>query len=173
MTVSCSGLDDPTLLPLFQTIERLGLVIFLHPHYGVGVESFGTGYGHALFLALGFTFETTTAVSRLICSGMLDKVPDLKLLLAHTGGTLPFLAGRLDSCVEGDPHLQGKLKLKPSEYLQKMYYDSISYHQPTLACARQFVGDERLMFGTDHPFFPPPEVRITVLCNRFVLLLVV
>jgi len=67
------GLDDPALLPVFQTAEACGHVMFLHPHYGVGVESFGSGYGHALFLALGFTFETTTAVARLICSGMLDK----------------------------------------------------------------------------------------------------
>ena len=105
------------MLPFFKTVEELGQVIFLHPHYGVGTEHFG-GYGHALFLALGFTFETTTAVSRLICSGMLDSVPDLKLLLAHSGGTLPFLAGRLDSCVSGDPHLQGKLKHDPSVYLK-------------------------------------------------------
>eukprot|EP01138_Halocafeteria_seosinensis_P005841 gb/GECG01005970.1/.p1 GENE.gb/GECG01005970.1/~~gb/GECG01005970.1/.p1 ORF type:complete len:393 (+),score=46.10 gb/GECG01005970.1/:1-1179(+) len=151
-----SGLDDEKLLPIFQTIERLGLFVFLHPHYGVGNESFGSGYGHALFLALGFTFETTTAVARLICSGTLDKVPDLKLLLAHAGGTLPFLAGRLDSCVEGDAVLKGKLKKRPTEYLKNMYYDSISYHTPTLSAAQQFVGTDRLMFGTDHPFFPPP-----------------
>lgn len=148
------GLDDPRLLPVFQTIEKLGLTIFLHPHYGVGVEHFG-GYGHALYLALGFTFETTTAVSRLILCGLMDKVPDLKLLLAHTGGTLPFLAGRLDSCYQHDLMLRGTLKHNPSDYLKRMYYDSISYHYPTLSCAEQMVGSDRLMFGTDHPFFPP------------------
>lgn len=102
-------------------------------------------------------------VARLICSGALDKVPNLKLLLAHTGGTLPFLAGRLDSCVEGDAVLNEKLKKRPSEYLQNMYYDSISYHMPTLSCGQQFVGTDRLMFGTDHPFFPPtPESYCSV-----------
>jgi hypothetical protein len=49
---------------------------------------------------------------------MLDEFPNLKLLLAHTGGTLPFLAGRLDSCVSGDPHMQGRLKHLPSHYLK-------------------------------------------------------
>ncbi len=57
-------------------------------------------------------------VARLVCSGMLDKVPDLKLIVSHTGGTLPFLAGRLDSCVSGDEHLDGKLKHLPSHYLK-------------------------------------------------------
>lgn len=50
----------------------------------------------------GFPFETTVAISRLILAGMLDRYPGLKLLLAHAGGTLPFLAGRLDSCVSTD-----------------------------------------------------------------------
>lgn len=151
------GLDDPRLLPVYQTVEKLGLTIFLHPHYGVGVEHF-EGYGHALYLALGFTFETTTAISRLILSGLLDKVPDLKLLLAHTGGTLPFLAGRLDSCYKHDLHLAGTLEHLPSEYLQRMFYDGIAYHFPALDCAQQMVGTDRIMFGTDHPFFPPPGV---------------
>ena len=51
-------------------------------HYGVGNEYYDD-YGHALHLALGFTFETTVAMSRFICSGVLDKVPSLKLILAH------------------------------------------------------------------------------------------
>jgi len=51
---------------------------------------------------------------------MLDKVPDLKLLLAHSGGTLPFLAGRLDSCVKHDIHLRDKLQHAPSTYASCM-----------------------------------------------------
>lgn len=246
--VSAKGLDDPRNLPVYQVAEKLGMVLFVHPHNGVGNEFYG-GFGHALFLALGFPFETTVAVrpplyvvfvcawlsvcvcmcvcmvvcaslcvhgcvcvqvARLVCSGMLDQVPDLKLLVSHTGGTLPFLAGRLDSCVAGDEHLAGVLKHAPSHYLkarppsitllpcplpsaplspfappplplpvylvfvmppcspsppccpvrQKFYYDAISYHEPTLLCASSFVGPENLMFGTDHPFFPPPRALV-------------
>ncbi len=73
----------------------------MHPHYGVGNEHYADA-GHALFLALGFPFETTVAVSRLIVSGTLDKIPNLKLFLAHAGAALPSLIGRLDSCVEHD-----------------------------------------------------------------------
>ncbi|DAZ94941.1 TPA: hypothetical protein N0F65_012658 [Lagenidium giganteum] len=148
------GLDDPEMLAFYQTIEKLGLTIFLHPHYGVGNEHYHN-YGHALFLALGFTFETTVAVSQLILSGMLDQVPNLKLLLAHSGGTLPFLAGRLDSCVAHDLAISKRLQHAPSAYLKRFYYDAIAYHTPALQCLIDFVGSDRIVFGTDNPFFPP------------------
>lgn len=54
-------------------------------------------------MATGFPFETTVAIGRMILSGVLDKFPNLKLLLAHGGGCLPFLAGRLDSCAQAEP----------------------------------------------------------------------
>lgn len=57
----------------------------MHPHYGVGNEHYKDGMGHALFLAMGFTFETTVAVGRMVLAGVLDRHPELKLLLAHSG----------------------------------------------------------------------------------------
>ena len=76
-------------------------MIFLHPHYGLCNEQYHDT-GHALFLALGFPFETTAAVSRLIVTGVLDEIPKLKILVAHAGAALPSLIGRLDSCVAHD-----------------------------------------------------------------------
>jgi aminocarboxymuconate-semialdehyde decarboxylase len=148
------GLDDPALHSVWAAAEKLGLTIFLHPHYGVGIEHFG-GHGHSLFLALGFPFETATAVARLVLSGAFDCFPELRLLLAHAGGVLPFLAGRLDSCVAHDPAVAGRLQRAPSDYLRCLYYDALVYHEPAVRCAIEFVGVDRLMFGTDHPFFPP------------------
>ncbi|KAJ1530101.1 hypothetical protein HK405_001843, partial [Cladochytrium tenue] len=95
------------------------------------------------------------AVSRLILSGAFDKYPGIKLLLAHSGGTLPFLAGRLDSCVEHDPQVAERLAHPPSTYLRRLLYDAVAYHPAALLSAAHFVGWDRLMFGTDHPFFPP------------------
>lgn len=149
------GLDDPGMLHFYRAMDRAGLTIFLHPHYGVGNEHYGK-YGHALFLALGFTFETTVAVSQLVLSGLLDQVPDtLRLLLAHSGGTLPFLAGRLDSCVDHDAAIAKNLKHAPSTYLKRFYYDAVAYHEPALQCLIDLVGPDKIVFGTDHPFFPP------------------
>ena len=95
------GLDHENMREVLEAINSEGHMVFLHPHYGVGTEHFADT-GHALFLALGFPFETTVAVSRLIVSGTLDKIPDLKLLVAHAGAALPGLIGRLDSCVAHD-----------------------------------------------------------------------
>lgn len=95
------GLDHENMREVLHAIEDAGLMIFLHPHYGIGNEHFYDS-GHALFLALGFPFETTVSISRLIVSGTLDKVPNLKLLVAHAGAALPALIGRLDSCVAHD-----------------------------------------------------------------------
>ncbi len=150
------GLDDPAMRPIYEAAEALGLMLFLHPHYGLGHEQFA-GMGHALHLALGFPFETTAAVCRLVLSGTIDRFPQLRVLLAHSGGTLPFLAGRLDSCVKHDHAVASKLQHAPSYYLRQLYYDALSYHSPAIRCAVSFAGIDRVMFGTDHPFFPPPE----------------
>ncbi|KAI9347816.1 amidohydrolase 2 [Zopfochytrium polystomum] len=158
-----AGLDDPRLDPVWDALAAARLTVFLHPHYGVTPSLFGDREnGHVLPLALGFPFETTMAVSRLILAGTFDRHPDLKLLLAHSGGTLPFLAGRLDSCVAHDPHVAARLRHPPSRYLKSLLYDAVAYHPAALAATARLVGWDRLLFGTDHPFFPPldadPEV---------------
>ncbi len=96
-----NGLDHNDMREVLEAIADAGYMVFMHPHYGVGTEHYHDS-GHALFLALGFPFETTVAVSRLIVSGTLDKVKNLKLLVAHAGAALPSLIGRLDSCVAHD-----------------------------------------------------------------------
>jgi aminocarboxymuconate-semialdehyde decarboxylase len=149
-----SGLDDRAMDPVWAAAERDGLMLFIHPHYGLGQEAMG-GYGHAMALALGFPFETSTAVTRLILGGALDRFPGLRLMVAHAGGVLPYLAGRLDACVAGDGHSPVRLSHPPSEYLRRMYFDAIGYQAPTLALLISLVGVDRIMFGTDHPFFPP------------------
>lgn len=93
------------------------LLGYRHPHYGIG--SVETNYGnqvengHVLQLAAGFPFETTIAVTRLILAGVYDRHPDLKLLLAHSGGALTQLSSRLASCVEHDPIVSKRLKHDP------------------------------------------------------------
>ena len=98
---SGQGLDHDSMKDILSSIESKKLTIFLHPHYGVGNEHFHDT-GHSLFLALGFPFETTISISRLIVTGTFDRLPALRVLVAHAGAALPSLIGRLDSCVEHD-----------------------------------------------------------------------
>jgi len=158
------GLDDPELIPIFEALQEAKLPIFLHPHYGLPSEVWGSranDYGHVLPLALGFPLETTIAVTRMILAGVFEKVPDLEMILAHSGGTLPFLAGRIESCIEHDAHLKAAGKLGGQrktvwDVLKKnIYLDAVIYSQVGLKAAIEASGEDRVMFGTDHPFFPP------------------
>ncbi|KAF5322685.1 hypothetical protein D9619_000660 [Psilocybe cf. subviscida] len=171
------GLDDPALDPVWGAIEKAGLVVFLHPHYGVDASAWGDSVdnGHVLPLALGFPFETTTAATRLILSGVFDKFPALRLLLAHSGGALPVLSSRLASCIDHDPIVASRLKHDARYYIGKLYLDAVAYGPEELGYASEAlsraaryehgssvtgatdrsVGSKRMLFGTDHPFFPP------------------
>lgn len=160
------GLDDPSLLPIFTALADAALTIFLHPHYGLPNEVWGPRaseeYGHVLPLALGFPMETTIAVARMYLAGVFDAVPSLQMILAHSGGTLPFLAGRIESCVQHDGHLmrEGKVHAKRRTVWDvlrsQVYLDAVIYSEVGLKSAIEASGGaERLMFGTDHPFFPP------------------
>ncbi|KAK8049899.1 Amidohydrolase [Apiospora phragmitis] len=159
------GLDDQRLVPVFKAIAKNGLMIFLHPHYGLPSEVWGPRateeYGHVLPLALGFPLETTIAVARMYLAGVFDEVTDLKMLLAHSGGTLPFLAGRIESCIVHDGHLVREGKVGPKRRTvwqvlkEQIYLDAVIYSEIGLKAAIDASGVDRLMFGTDHPFFPP------------------
>ncbi|KAF2462047.1 uracil-5-carboxylate decarboxylase [Lineolata rhizophorae] len=163
------GLDDPALDPIYAALERHRQLVFLHPHYGLPPSVYGpraAEYGHVLPLALGFPLETTIAVARMVLSGVWDRFQGLEVLLAHSGGTLPFLAGRIESCVAHDAHLmkEGKTKNRRSiwDILKKnIYLDAVIYSEVGLQSALAASGSDRLMFGTDHPFFPPLEAGET------------
>lgn len=160
------GLDDPELVPVFEALQEARLPVFLHPHYGLPSDVWGERageYGHVLPLALGFPLETTIAITRMILSGAFERVPELQVILAHSGGTLPFLAGRIESCIEHDAHLKAEGKLVAGrktvwEILKtNIYLDAVVYGEVGLRAAIQASGEDRIMFGTDHPFFPPLE----------------
>lgn len=173
-----SGLDDPAMDPIYAALATTSLPIFLHPHYGLPTSSFGptaSNYGHVLPLALGFPLETTIAIARVYLSGVFDRHPNLTFLLAHSGGTLPFLAGRIESCVahEREFVVNGGERPGPQRTIwdvlsKNIYLDAVAYGEPGLMAALVAAGGldgqdggegdggwDRLMFGTDHPFFPP------------------
>ncbi|KAI5840181.1 hypothetical protein DFP73DRAFT_559094 [Morchella snyderi] len=159
-----NGLDDERLDPVYEALQETGQTMFLHPHYGLPTEVYGpraSEYGHVLPLALGFPLETTIAVARLILSGVFDKYPGLSLLLAHSGGTLPFLAGRLESVIAHDAHLKNTNtapKRSVWDILSKnLILDAVVYSSVGLKAAVDVAGADRVLFGTDHPFFPPLE----------------
>lgn len=158
------GLDDSRLDPVWEALQDTESMLFLHPHYGLPDEAFGgpeatNRYGHVLPLALGFPLETTIAVTRMLLAGVFDRFPRLKILLAHSGGTLPFLAGRIESCIlherkfmanGGD--VPGPQRSVWDVLSTNIYLDAVVYGTAGLKAAVTAAGgSDRLLFGTFVP----------------------
>ena len=144
-------LDNPELDPLWHALEAHGLVLFVHPHYAAALSDLG-GFGHGLPVALGFPFETSIAVTRLTFAGVLERHSDLRILAAHGGGTIPFLAGRADAGWSSDPQARTRLPSPPSDSFRRLYLDAVVYHERALRATVDLVGADHVSFGTDHPF---------------------
>lgn len=104
-------------------------------------------YGHVLPLALGFPLETTIAVTRMYLSGVFDRFPELQVLLAHSGGTLPFLAGRIESCIQHDAHLKAPGRGVWDVLKKNIYLDAVIYKEVGLKAAVDASGADRVLFG--------------------------
>ncbi len=105
-----------------------------------------------LFNLIGFLAETTLAVARLIFSGALEKYPELRLCLSHAGGMALWIQGRFDHGLRALPACQGVIERLPSEYLKRMYFDTITHSPDALRYVIERVGADRVMLGTDYPF---------------------
>ena len=182
------GLDDERLDPVWKALEASRLLVFLHPHYGLPAGVFGpraNESGLVMALSMGFPMETTIGFVRMWISGVYDRFPGLTMLIAHAGGTLPFLAGRVDSCVAHDRRLRDdaaaaaaaaadddadrsptqekenqKGKKKPRRNIadvmkENVFLDAVTYSEIGTRASVEAVGVDRVLFGTDHPFFPP------------------
>lgn len=143
-------LTDPLFAPIWAEIDRRGLPVLVHPTTPPGVDAMDmTVYN--LVASVGFMIDTTLAFTRLILDGFLDRYPNLKLIAAHAGATLPYLAGRLDRCHEMMPACRERIAERPSTYLRRIYYDSVCYTQEALALCLQVGGPDRVLYGSDYP----------------------
>ena len=103
---------------------------------------------------MGFIFDTSLATVRLILSGLFDLEPDLKLIVPHVGGVLPYLGNRVGRMIDAwtPPEGQPRLEQSSATYLGKLYVDSVAHSPESLDFCYRLVGAERLLYGTDHPW---------------------
>jgi predicted TIM-barrel fold metal-dependent hydrolase len=103
-------------------------------------------------------FDTTIALTRLILAGIFEEYPDLRLLCPHVGGALPYLIGHIDHEVLRQGGDTTHLRKLPSEYLRNIYLDTVSPLALAIRYAYDFVGPDRLLFASDHPWVEPELV---------------
>lgn len=147
-------LDDGAFEPLFAECARRRCPVFMHPTSGVDRPALGS---YTMLQAIGWPTETALCVGRLIFAGVFERYPDLRLILAHGGGALPSLIGRLDLAYnapryEANPACHAHITRPPSEYLRHILFDTAVAHPTLLRSLLELVGPNNVVFGTDFPF---------------------
>jgi aminocarboxymuconate-semialdehyde decarboxylase len=162
-------LDDPMFEQFWQKAAELGKPIWVHPARSPAMPDYATEdhSKYEIWWTFGWPYETATFMARVVFSGILDRYPDLKLLTHHGGSIVPHVSGRIGPGMEnlgnrtpgeeGDElvRLRQTLPKKPIEYFKMFYGDTALFGAGhAIRCAMEFLGLDRMMFGTDMPFDP-------------------
>jgi len=148
--VGSKSLTDPHFAPIWQEIDRRGLPVLVHPTAPPGTPDLDMRV-YNLIASVGFMFDTSLSVARMIFDGFFDRYPSLKIIAAHGGATLPYLAGRLEICFNNMNAARVKISRPPSEYLRHIYYDAVVYRQEALQLCIGVGGVDHVMYGSDYP----------------------
>lgn len=140
--------DAPELEPVLAAAARLGALVFIHPTRVRGTELLGRYHLRNL---IGNPLETALAFASLTLGGVLDRNPDLRLLLAHGGGFAAAGVGRLDHGAQVREENRGLAGLLPSEHLRNVHVDCLTHSESLLRYLVEAVGIERIVIGTDYP----------------------
>jgi aminocarboxymuconate-semialdehyde decarboxylase len=149
--VNGRSLDEPAFRPFWAAAEALGAIVFLHQASPTLVTSRIKRYH--LPNTVGNALERTLSFSTLVFGGVMDRHPDLRVVLGHGGGYACFAAGRLDWGWQWREEARKNIDRPPSSYLPRFYYDCITHSEPALRFIIDQVGIDRVMFGTDYPGF--------------------
>jgi aminocarboxymuconate-semialdehyde decarboxylase len=145
--------SDPKFHPVWAKAEELGAVLFIHPQNTPELAKRLKGNGW-LANTIGNPLDTTIALQHLIFEGTLDRFPGLKIIAAHGGGYLGSYAPRSDhACFVSPQNCNPDIKLrkKPTEYLNQLYFDSLVFTAEALRHLVAQVGAGQIVLGSDHP----------------------
>ncbi len=140
--------DADNFYPVLEAANKLGCMIFFHPTRG-RANSWLQKY-HLRNL-IGNPLETTAAIACIIFSGLLDRLPELKLCFAHAGGYLRQGIGRFDHGYKVRDEAKEKVAKMPSEYIKALYYDTITHSENDLRYLIDLVGVDQIFLGSDYP----------------------
>ncbi|HKB65021.1 MAG TPA: amidohydrolase family protein [Pyrinomonadaceae bacterium] len=141
-------LTSPEYRPFFAEANRMKLCILLHPMLPANAEPFRE---YVLGPIVGFMFDTTLAVARMCFDGMLREFPDIRWIVGHLGGAVPYLMERMDNGWRDFPECRTKIDELPSSYLKRLYYDTVNFNPHMLMMVREMIGADRMVLGSDYP----------------------
>ena len=148
--VNGNNLDHESLFPVFEAAADLGAAVFVHPWEMVGRERMPKYW---LPWLVGMPAETTLAVCSMIFGGVLERLPELRVLFAHGGGAFPATVGRIAHGFDVRPDLCAvDNDVSPKDYLGRFYVDSLVHDEQMLRYTRSLLGPNRVALGSDYPF---------------------
>ena len=143
-------LTDPHFAPIWRAIDTRGLPVLVHPTAPPGAKDAGLAQFN-LIATVGFVYDTTLAITRMVMDGFLDRFPNLKLIAAHGGGTIPFISQRIERFFELTAASREKIAQPPSSYFARLYYDAVVYQDNALHAAIALAGARHVLYGSDYP----------------------
>lgn len=148
--IAGKALTDEAFAPVWRAIDEKGVPVFIHPTAPPGIGEMGMDQ-YALTPPLGFTFDTSLAVARMLLDGFFDRHQRITVIAGHGGGTIPYLIGRMDHCWDRLPAARERTSKRPSEYLRQVVADTVLFRQDALELCLNVFGEENVMYGSDYP----------------------
>lgn len=144
------NLSEERFYPIFEAAERLDMAIMIHPWNMMGFSSMEKYW---LPWLVGMPAETTRAAASLIFSGVMEKLPKLRFLFSHAGGSLLTTMGRIEHGFNCRPDLVAiDNQVNPREYIGKFWIDSITHDPKLFDYVLDLQGSKKICLGTDYPF---------------------
>jgi aminocarboxymuconate-semialdehyde decarboxylase len=146
--VNGKPLDLEEFYPIYERAVKLDVPLFIHPTSPINSKWMEDW---RLVPIIGFGIDTSLNILRFVFSGLLDKMPKLKVIASHLGGIFPYLRGRVEIGYKAYPECKININEPPSTYLRKIWMDSIIYDEDILMSTLAFSGSDKLLLGSDHP----------------------
>jgi aminocarboxymuconate-semialdehyde decarboxylase len=147
--VAGKELSDPAFAPFWKKAEELGVLVMIHPNGFTEASRLSRFYFNNV---IGNPLETTIALHYLIFDGVLERYPKLKILAVHGGGYLGAYPGRIDHAWGARSDSHGALPHAPTEYLKRVYVDTVVFTPYQLAELARVFGADHVLMGTDYPY---------------------